>query len=260
MPTIAALVKHVPDTWSEMSLEDDFTLDRESVDNVIDEINEYSVEQALRLRDDNPDKDFRVVALTVGPAAADAALRKALAMGADDAVHVTDESLSGADALSTAWVLNHALNALDDVQIVTMGERSADGQTGLVAGFLSEYRQVPALTCVSSVALAGDELTAVRDDARGRWELTAPLPAIVSVGEEADKPRFPTFKKLMAAKKHDVTVYDVAQLGIDPIAPTTQVTDATKRPPREAGETIEATTPEETAKKIADFLADRNLL
>ena len=99
MPTIAALVKHVPDTWSEMSLEDDFTLDRESVDNVIDEINEYSVEQALRLRDDNPDKDFRVVALTVGPAAADAALRKALAMGADDAVHVTDESLSGADAL-----------------------------------------------------------------------------------------------------------------------------------------------------------------
>ena len=64
----------------------------------------------------------------------------------------------------------------------------------------------------------------------------------------------------MAAKKHDVTVLDVAQLGIDPIAPTTQVTDATKRPPREAGETIEATTPEETAKKIADFLADRNLL
>ena len=89
MPTIVALVKHVPDTWSTKSLEDDHTLDRTSVDNIIDEINEYSVEQALRLRDDNPDENYRVVALTMGPAQADEALRKALAMGADDAVLVS---------------------------------------------------------------------------------------------------------------------------------------------------------------------------
>ncbi|MBK4159439.1 electron transfer flavoprotein subunit beta, partial [Corynebacterium macginleyi] len=78
MPTIVALVKHVPDTWSTKSLEDDHTLDRTSVDNIINEINEYSVEQALRLRDDNPDENYRVVALTMGPAQADEALRKAL--------------------------------------------------------------------------------------------------------------------------------------------------------------------------------------
>lgn len=260
MPTIVALVKYVPDTWAEMSLNDDNTLDRESVDNVIDEVNEFSVEQALRVRDDNPDKEFQVVALTVGPAAADEALRKALAMGADDAVHVIDDSLAGADALSTAWVINHALNQLDDVQLVTMGDRSADGQTGLVAGFLAEYHQMPALTCVTSVSVDGDTVTAQRDDNRGHWELQASLPAIISVNSEADKPRFPNFKKLMAAKKHEIKTYSVADLGIEPIAATTQVTSAAKRPPRQAGEVIEATSPEETAKKIADFLADRNLL
>ena len=108
MPAIVALVKHVPDTWSTKSLEEDHTLDRTSVDNVIDEVNEYSVEQALRIKEANP--DFRVVAVTMGPAGADEALRKALAMGADDAVHVLDDALSGADALSTAWTLNAAIN------------------------------------------------------------------------------------------------------------------------------------------------------
>ena len=117
MPTIVALVKHVPDTWSTKSLNDDHTLDRTSVDNVIDEVNEYSVEQALRLRDNNPDAGYKVVALTMGPAQADEALRKALAMGADDAVLVSDDSLAGADALSTAWTLNAALNKLGDVPV-----------------------------------------------------------------------------------------------------------------------------------------------
>src|SRR5690625_7842516 len=84
MPTIVALVKHVPDTWSTKTLDSDHTLNREAVDNMLDEINEYSVEQALRLKDANP--EFQVVALTVGPADADEALRKVLAMGADDEI------------------------------------------------------------------------------------------------------------------------------------------------------------------------------
>ena len=260
MPTIVALVKHVPDTWSTKSLEDDHTLDRTSVDNIIDEINEYSVEQALRLRDENPDEDYRVVALTMGPAQADEALRKALAMGADDAVLVSDDALAGADALSTAWTLNAAINTLEDVQLITLGNEASDASTGTLAGLLAEYRQLPALTELQQVELSGGAVKGSREDARGTWVLEAALPAIISVTDKADKPRFPNFKGLMAAKKAEITTLSVADLGIDAIAPTTTVTESSKRPPRTAGEVISEPQPQDAAKKIADFLAAKNLI
>lgn len=260
MPTIVALVKHVPDTWSTKSLEDDHTLDRTSVDNIIDEINEYSVEQALRLRDDNPDENYHVVALTMGPAQADEALRKALAMGADDAVLVSDDALAGADALSTAWTLNAAINTLEDVQLITLGNEASDASTGTLAGLLAEYRQLPALTELHQVELSGGAVKGSREDARGTWELEAALPAIISVTDKADKPRFPNFKGLMAAKKAEITTLSVADLGIEAIAPTTTVTESSKRPPRTAGEVISEPQPQDAAKKIADFLAAKNLI
>ncbi|MER0118877.1 electron transfer flavoprotein subunit beta/FixA family protein [Corynebacterium sp. KPL2636] len=260
MPTIVALVKHVPDTWSTKSLEDDHTLDRTSVDNIIDEINEYSVEQALRLRDENPDENYRVVALTMGPAQADEALRKALAMGADDAVLVSDDALAGADALSTAWTLNAAINTLEDVQLITLGNEASDASTGTLAGLLAEYRQLPALTELQQVELSGGAVKGSREDARGTWVLEAALPAIISVTDKADKPRFPNFKGLMAAKKAEITTLSVADLGINAIAPTTTVTESSKRPPRTAGEVISEPQPQDAAKKIADFLAAKNLI
>lgn len=260
MPTIVALVKHVPDTWSTKFLEDDHTLDRTSVDNIIDEINEYSVEQALRLRDENPDENYRVVALTMGPAQADEALRKALAMGADDAVLVSDDALAGADALSTAWTLNAAINTLEDVQLITLGNEASDASTGTLAGLLAEYRQLPALTELQQVELSGGAVKGSREDARGTWVLEAALPAIISVTDKADKPRFPNFKGLMAAKKAEITTLSVADLGIDAIAPTTTVTESSKRPPRTAGEVISEPQPQDAAKKIADFLAAKNLI
>lgn len=264
MPTIVALVKHVPDTWSKKALEPDHTLDRVSVDNVIDEINEFSVEQALRLRDDNPEAGFQVVALTMGPAQADEALRKALAMGADDAVHVIDDSLSGADALATAWTLNAALNKIaaerGDVTIVTMGNQASDSQTGLLAGLLSEYRQVPALTNLNAVSVDGARVKGTREDARGHFELEAALPAIVTVTDKSGKPRFPNFKGLMAAKKHEITVWSYADLGVQAVGSATVVASAEVLPPRTAGEVISGVSPEEAATRIADFLAARGLI
>lgn len=258
MPTIVALVKHVPDTWSTKTLNDSHTLDRAGVDGVIDEINEYSVEQALRLKEAHP--DFRVVALTMGPAAADEALRKALAMGADDAVHVCDDQLAGADAIVTAWTLNTALNTIDDVALIIMGNQASDSQTGVLAGLLAEYRQLPALTQLNEVSFDGELLHGLREDAHGTWKLTSPLPAIASVTDKSGKPRFPNFKGLMAAKKHEVTKLDVAALGIEPIASVTQVTAAQELPARTAGEVISGVSAQDAARGIADFLAARGLI
>lgn len=265
MPTIVALVKHVPDTWSTKTLDANNRLDRAAVDNVIDEINEFSVEQALRMRDDNPDAGFTVVALTMGPDAADEALRKALAMGCDDAVHVKDEALAGSDALGTAWALSNAINQIEDVQLVVMGNNASDASTGLLSGLLAEYRQVPALSNLNSVSLSGTTVTGVREDHRGHWELSAPLPAIVTVTDKADKPRFPNFKGLMAAKKHEIKGLDLAAIGVDPANvgganATTQVVSATQRPPRSAGEVISGVSAEDAATKIADWLAAKNLI
>ncbi len=262
MPTIVALVKHVPDTWSAKSLEADHTLDRTNVDSVLDEINEYAVEQALRLRDDNPDAGYRVVALTMGPAGADEALRKALAMGADDAVHLVDDALVGSDVLGTTWALTNALNQIADVSVIVAGNSSSDGAMGALPGILAEYRQIPALTNVRAVTLSGDQVTAVRETNEGLYELQAPLPAIVSVTDKAEKPRFPNFKGLMAAKKHEITTLDLAAVGVAPGQvglghAATAVTAASARPARTAGEIIRG---DDAAARVADFLATEKFI
>ncbi|AGF72260.1 electron transfer flavoprotein subunit beta/FixA family protein [Corynebacterium halotolerans] len=265
MPTIVALVKHVPDTWSAKSLEADHTLDRTNVDSVLDEINEYAVEQALRLRDDNPDADYRVVALTMGPVGADEALRKALAMGADDAVHLVDDALAGSDVLGTTWALTNALNTIEDVRLIVAGSASSDGAMGALPGILAEYRQIPALTNVRSVTLTGDQaeqISAVRETNEGVYELQAPLPAIVSVTDKADKPRFPNFKGLMAAKKHEITTLGLASVGVTPEQvgldrAATAVTAASGRPARTGGDVIRG---EDAAAQVAEFLAAEKFL
>lgn len=265
MPTIVALIKNVPDTWSTRTLASDFTLDRENVDSVIDEINEFALEQALRLRDDNPDAGFRVVALTAGPAAADEALRKALAMGADDAVRLTDDTLAGSDVLGTAWALHNAINTIADVALIIAGSASSDGSMGALPGILAEYRQLPALTSLSAVRISGQEITATRETTQGTYELQATLPAVLSIADKADKPRFPNFKGLMAAKKAEITTLDLAAVGVAAeqvglAHAATAVTAAEDRPARTAGEVIRANDPAEAASRIADFLAEKKLL
>jgi electron transfer flavoprotein beta subunit len=264
MPAIVALVKNVPDTWSTRSLESDYTLDRDNVDNVIDEINEFSVEQALRLRDDNPDAGYTVVALSVGTTASEDALRKALAMGADSAVLVTDTALAGSDVLGTAWTIAGALNTIDDVALVVAGNASSDGAMGSLPGILSEYRQQPALTNLKTVSLEGSLVKGIRETNDGDYEIEAPLPAIVSITDKADKPRFPNFKGIMAAKKAEITHLELANIGVTAEQvglghAATAVTAANQRPAREGDEPIR-TDAASAAAKIVDFLEQENAL
>ena len=264
MPAIVALVKNVPDTWSTRSLEEDYTLDRVGVDSVIDEINEFAVEQALKLREANPDAGFEVVALSAGPAGSEEALRKALAMGADRAILLSDEALAGSDALGTAWALTNAINHVPDVVIVVMGNASSDGATGTLAGLLAEYRQVPALTNMRELRVEGNELVGVRETNEGDFDLRAPMPAIVSVTDKADKPRFPNFKGIMAAKKAEIEGLDLAAIGVDAAQvglghAATAVHSATQREARQGGEVIRKDSAA-AAAAIADFLVQENLI
>lgn len=262
MSTIVVLVKNVPDTWSKRTLEADFTLDRQGVDSVLDEINEFAVEQALRIREAHPDAGYRVVALSAGPAGGEEALRKALSMGVDEAVQLSDEALAGSDLLGTAWALNNAINTIADVVLVVTGSASSDGSMGALPGVLAEYRQVPALTNLSRVNLDGTQITAERHDHLGVYELSAPLPAIISVTDKADKPRFPNFKGIMAAKKAEIRRLSLAEIGVAPeqvglAHAATAVTAAAERPARSQGDVIGASG---AAGKIVDYLVAENLI
>lgn len=261
MPAIAVLVKHVPDTWSEKSLESDFTLQREGVDEVLDEVNEFAVEQALRLKDQL--EGAEVVAVSVGPDRSTEALRKAIAMGCDRAILVSDEAIAGADALGTTWVLTNALNTINDLKLIVCGSGSSDGAMGVIPGLLSEYRQIPALTyCVES-SIEGDKLKAKRVTNAGETVLSSSLPAILSITDKAASPRFPNFKSLAAAKKAEIPTLTLADLGVEPTQvglnySATVVQSAEVHPPREQGEIV--FDHGQGAAAIADYLEKENLI
>ena len=257
---IAVLIKQVPDTWSERTLhESDWTLDRDAADAVIDEIDTRGVETALQLVEKH---GGQVTVVTMGPDRATDALRKALAMGVDKAVHITDDALAGSDALQTSAALAAAIRTLS-VDLVITGNESTDGRTGSVPSMLAERLGLPQVTSIRRLEVDGSTLRAERVRDGGYSEVTATLPAVISVTEKINEPRYPGFKGIMAAKKKPVTRLGVGDLALDPASTglsnaSTVVVDGAPRPPRESGEKV--TDDGSGGARIAEFLAAARLI
>jgi electron transfer flavoprotein beta subunit len=258
---IVVLVKQVPDTYSERKLTDaDHTLDRDASDAVIDEINERSVEAALQLKEAH---DGEVTVVCVGPARATEAIRKALSMGADKAVHLSDEALHGSDAVQTAKVLASVINTVEGFDLVVAGNEASDGRTGAVPAMIADVLGLPALTHAQELAVEGTTVTVTRGTDDGITKLTAELPALVSVGEKLNEPRYPSFKGIMAAKKKPVTSLTLADAGIDPSEvgldnALSSVTEASPKPPKSGGEKIEDEG--DGGDKIAAYLVGQKII
>jgi electron transfer flavoprotein beta subunit len=252
---IVVLVKHVPDAAGDRSFAADLTSDRAAVDGRLSELDEYAVEQALQVVEKAGEGE--ITYLTMGPESAGEALRKALSMGGDAAVHVVDDSLHGSDALATSLVLAAALGKLE-WDLVVCGMASTDGTMSVVPAMLSERLGVPGLTLASSLAVDGTTVTIRRDGDDASTTVTASLPLLVSVTDQTGEARYPSFKGIMAAKKKPVTTYSLADLGVEPAqvglsAAWSAVESATKRPPRQAG--VIVTDEGDGGVKLADFLA-----
>ena len=263
MTNIVVLIKQVPDTWSERKLTDgDFTLDREAADAVLDEINERAVEEALLIKEKDGG-DSTVTVLTAGPERATEAIRKALSMGADKAVHLKDDGLHGSDVIQTAWALARALGTVEGTDLVIAGNEATDGVGGAVPAIIAEYLGLPQLTHVRKLTVEGGKVTAERETDDGVFTLEATLPAIVSVNEKINEPRFPSFKGIMAAKKKEVTTLTLAEIGVEADevgranAGSTVLT-ATPKPPKTAGEKI--ADEGEGGSKIAAYLVGQKLI
>ena len=258
---IVVLVKQVPDTYSERQLrESDGALDRDASDAVLDEINERAVEEALQLKEAHGGD---VTVLTMGPDRAGEAIRKALSMGADRAVHLSDATLAGSDAVGTAHALAAAIRTLEGVDLVVAGNEASDGRSAAVPAMVAEVLGLPALTHAREVTVEGSTLTVRRETDDGVTVLRSELPAVVSVGEKINEPRYPSFKGIMAAKKKPVTTLSIADAGIDAervgaAGALTSVVSAAPKPAKGAGEKV--VDDGDGGAKVAAFLVAHKLI
>ncbi|MFE3439988.1 electron transfer flavoprotein subunit beta/FixA family protein, partial [Streptomyces sindenensis] len=209
---IVVCVKYVPDATGDRRFADDLTLDREDVDGLLSELDEYAVEQALQIADEADEAEVTVV--TVGPEDAKDALRKALSMGADKAVHVEDDDLHGTDVMGTSLVLAKAVERTG-YDLVICGMASTDGVMGVLPALLAERLGVPQVTLLSEVAVNGGVVTGRRDGDTATEQLEASLPAVVSVTDQSGEARYPSFKGIMAAKKKPVESLDLEDLELE---------------------------------------------
>ncbi len=233
---IVVCVKQVPDTAVERTLTPEGTLNRASLDGLINELDEYAIEEGLKIAEAHGGE---VTILSMGPGKAADSIRKALSMGADKAVHVLDDGLAGSDALATSAALAAALTQVG-FDLVILGSESTDARTGVLPAMLAERLGVPQLTLASKVDISGSDVTIRRVTDDGYAVVSASLPAVVSVVEKINEPRYPTFKGIMAAKKKPVQVLALADLGVDGASvglagAATWVDDFASRPPRQAG-------------------------
>ncbi len=258
---IVVLVKQVPDTWAERKLSDaDSTLDRESVEAVINEIDEYAIEEGLRQKEAHGGE---VTILSMGPERTTESVRKALSMGADKAIHVSDPALHGACVIQTAKVLAKALGTTE-WDLVIAGSESTDARLSVVPALLAEALGVAQLSHARKVTVDGSTVTIERQTDNGYSTVTGQTPAVVSVVEKINDPRYPSFKGIMAAKSKPISTLTVADLGLgaDEVGlanATTQVLDFTPAPPRQAG-TVVKDEGGSGAAAAAEFLASKKLI
>jgi len=253
-------VKYVPDATGDRHFAEDLTTDRDAVDGLLSELDEYAVEQALQVAEASGDAEVTVV--TVGPEDARDAVRKALSMGADRGVHVEDEGLHGTDVMGTSLVLAKVIERVGFDLVVT-GMASTDGTGGVVPALLAERLGVPQVTLLSQVAVGGGKVTGRRDGDAASEELEAVLPAVVSVTDQSGEARYPSFKGIMAAKKKPVESWGLSDLGLDAdavglVGAWTAVDGAVARAARSAGTIVKDEG--EGGKQLAEFLAGQKFI
>ena len=255
---VVVLVKEVPDTYGERSLNLETGLAVRTGENVVDEIGERALEVALTFADSR--EGVEVSLLSMGPEGATASIRKGLAMGAASATHVVDDGLVGADLTLTAEVLAAALTKTG-FDLVIAGNQSTDGVGGAVPAMLAELLRVPNVTNLSAVEFGEGEVSGVRAVDNATQRVTATLPAVISVTEALPDARFPNFKGIMAAKKKPVETFSLADLGIDPedmSASRAIMLTVAERPPRAAG--VKIADEGDAGAKLAAYLVENRLV
>ncbi|MGH3415031.1 MAG: electron transfer flavoprotein subunit beta/FixA family protein [Actinocrinis sp.] len=257
---IVVLVKQVPDTAADKRLDPGtLTVDRAAVDGLINEMDEFAVEEALQLVEKHGGE---VTVVSMGPEDATDAYKKALQMGAHKAVFLTDPALAGSDTLATSYALAQVLGSME-YDLILLGSEASDARTSIVPALLAERLGLPQLTFASKVEVDGTSIRINRLTDYGHDVVEASLPAVVSVVEKINEPRYPSFKGIMAAKKKPVQTLAAADADIEPAkvgaaGSWSKVLDATVAPPRAKGTIV--SDEGSGGVELADFLASKKFI
>ena len=210
---IVACMKETPSTTAEKRFGPDNRLERRKEDAIINPFDEYTIEEALRLQEKNAGSTVTI--LCMGPQTATDTLRKALAMGGDRAVLVTDPALAGSDAISTARVLAAALQKIG-FDLAIFGSAAAEAYGGVVPSAVAALLDLPLLSYATKLDVSGDSATIERQAEIGYNTVQSSLPALVSVTKAINEPRYPSMKGIMASKRKPLDTFSLADLGISP--------------------------------------------
>lgn len=260
---ILVLTKPVPDpAVGAERLGPDLRLDRSVAPAVVNGNDEYALEAALQLVEAHGGE---VAILTMAPPGATDTMRKALAMGAMRGVLVTDPALAGADVPATVRVLAAAAGA-ESFDLLLAGLDTSDGTAGAVAAGVAARLGLPLLSAAAAIEPDPDagRVRVRRLTAKGYDVVEAPMPAVISCTQALGAPRYPSLKGIMAARSREIAVRSLADLGEAALVPAdgtwaTRVVEAAEPPARAAGRVVTAL-PDEAAREIADFLADRRII
>jgi len=251
---IVVCVKQVPDTETRVKIgaAGNAVSEADVANWIVSPYDEFAVEEALRIKDA---RGGEVVAVTAGPERAQTALRTALAMGADSAVHVKDAALDAADTLGTARALAAAIRTLAPFDLVLCGQQGVGGDNSQIPGMLAELLDLPQVTVAVKIELQDGKALVEREIDGGReiWETT--LPALVSAQKGLNEPRYASLKGIMAAKKKPIQALDAAALGLsaDALGPKVRVIAMELPPARPSVKMIEGD-PETQAKELIRLL------
>jgi electron transfer flavoprotein beta subunit len=247
---IVVCVKYVPDATADRQFESDNTVDRVGVDGLLSELDEYAIEQALQIKEKRAGGDAAeevvVTALCVGPEKATDAVRKALQMGADRGVLVSDEAIAGSDYVATSLVLAKAIEKIgaeSAVDLVVCGMASTDASGSVIPAMLAERLGLPQVTFASVIETQGDQVRIKRDSDTATEVIGGTMPLVLSVTDQTGEARYPSFKGIMAAKKKPMETYSLGDLGVEAdqvglSVAWSEVLETQARPPRTAGEIV----------------------
>jgi len=261
---ICVLVKEVPDAAVQKRIDPGSgRMDRGGEKN-LNPYDTHAIEAAMQVREGGAVEVEEIVAVTMGPSSAVRALHKAVSLGADRSVHLSDDALAGSDVAATGYALAKTLER-ESPDLVLLGQQSDDGECYTIGAVVADHLKMPSLTQVIKMDVAGGKLTCERQAEYGYDTVEVSLPAVISVGDAINEPRYPSLKAIMGAKKKPLDAVAVGDVGIDAGRVGTEgsrvVCGEFKEPPQKAaGEIIEDEDTNETVEKILAWLDERKLI
>src|SRR5215212_7897614 len=224
----------------------------------------HAIEAAMQVKEGGQSDVEEIVAVTMGPESAVRALHKAVSLGADRSVHLTDDSLAGSDVAATGYALAKVLES-ESPDLVPLGQQSDDGECYTIGAVVADHLKMPSLTQVIKMDVESGKLRCERQAEYGYDTVEVELPAVISVGDAINEPRYPSLKAIMGAKKKPLEAKSAGDVGIEgdkvgEAGSRTAVLSINPPPEKEAGQIIEDEDTDETVEKIVSWLEERKLL